>query len=740
DITRLVTEAESTVVWASPYTGSVFAAPGTLYDAQTQNNLTRYLRGGGRLFVTGQDVIFALSNAGSRTNFFLQNELRASWAGEQGGEHLREFFYTLNGNSGDETIVNHDPSEAYFEEFFPEGLPDPPLTLHTPANFPLGAEEFNDTYADAAWNHMFNSFPEILKPVAAAGEDETITTLYSYSVGGVAAQRVEKRNRGSSTGGARGIESRVVFFAFGFEAINREYRELTIFEEPFWESRNFRSKIADNILHNYLTTGRVSGVVTNAATNRPIPNFLVQISPRSATDDGLNPIDERLFITRTDATGAYEFRGVPPGEYFVMPAAYTDATDPDNLVIRSLNGPYFTNIGLEITVRGGEAARNNNFRVNPSPPGNIIGRAISSESTATNIVTAPNLPVLIRSVNRLPATDNFPNGGIYSALIVTDAFGNFSFNNLPTPEVQYQIIFNPFKSDIPIGSGIDYDNPTSLIKRNRNFGRRALPLDNVFPRPPAVPDPIVAPVGATLNLGDIPVPAGADTQPTPDPGGTPGPTPVAGGQFAQGGTYQISVPYMQSSALTSLTTPSRAFTVPPVSNTGVQNYRLTRWDPLTLSYIVLDNSSLLKRGEGYFLRADNSGTSLKTPAQDPAQVVPLPASVNTFTITLKRNTSSTSTNNGFNLIGFPFNPAFYTTVDWTRSEFVIPGDPTRYTYAQAVSRGFVSRVLLTLKGSAIPLPPESPYNETTTMLPFTGYFAQTFVDGLQVILKASPPP
>jgi hypothetical protein len=343
---------------------------------------------------------------------------------------------------------------------------------------------------------------------------------------------------------------------------------------------------------------------------------------------------------------------------------------------------------------------------------------------------------------RLPATDSFPNGGIFSALTVTDAFGNFSLNNLPTPNVPYQIIFNPVKADIPAGSGIDYDNSTSVIKRNRNFGRRVLPQDSILPRPTQVPDPIIAPVGDTLQLGDIPIPAGADVQPTPVPDSTPGPTPtpgatpVSGGQFGQGGTYQLSVPYMDSTATTSTTTPSKAFTVPPLGSGGVQNYRLTRWDPLTLSYVVLDNASTLKRGEGYFLRADNSSTSIKKPTQDSTRK-PLDPTVNTFTILLRRNTSSTSSNNGFNLIGFPFNPAYYRTIDWTKSEFITP-DGVRYTYAEALSRAYISRVLLTLKSPTIPAPPESPYAETTSMLPFTGYFAQTYVDNLKVILHATP--
>ncbi len=105
-----VTVAPTAIVWASPYTGGVLAAPGSIFDVQTQSNLKLFLSIGGRLFMNGQDIIFALSNAGTASNSFLTDELKANWGGETGAADVLvggNFGFDIAGTD-DGPIANRD--------------------------------------------------------------------------------------------------------------------------------------------------------------------------------------------------------------------------------------------------------------------------------------------------------------------------------------------------------------------------------------------------------------------------------------------------------------------------------------------------------------------------------------------------------------------------------------------------------------------------------------------------------
>lgn len=820
DSTRPVTVAETAVLWSSPYTGSVFSGPGTIFDVEAQRRLTDFLTNGGRLFMSGQDIIFALSNAGTVTNPFLQQELRADWDNETppGDEGRPTFGFTLGGNAGDPFIVNRD--FYFFEER------DPPTALHVPYN---PADNGKDSYWDAADNDFFL---DIIKPVAK-GTNEDIVTLYEYGNAGIGGQRIEKRERG------QGFTSRVVFFGFGLEMINREYTKAT----KLAPVRNHRAKVADNIA-NYLRTGRVSGRVINAATNVPIPNFLVQVADPTTRN--------RFFLTRTDENGNYEIAGIPSrdGFYRVSPAVFNDATTGE---FRSLNPGFFANnsIFAVVTVLGGRNSDDVNFRVNPSPPSTVTGRAISDRGTFAvdddddpDIEVAPNVPVLLRTPAGviLPPSNRFPAGGPFAILEQTDASGRFVFQGVPS-DLPFEIVFNPRpqrsdgsgkiidNGDIPPGTGIIFNNTTSQIRPNPNFGRRVIPVDPAYngPRPPGVLGTgatLLVTTGTTLDIGDIPIPLAGSTvsgrvlrngvavsgakvelilngvvtqtattgtdgrysfdnvQPgsytvraslvdrgttisgqaavtvtrgnnvvvpnitltttggTPAPGPTVRPTVTptptqspANEEFQVGDLDQISIPYADSSAITATTTVAKAFTV-PVGDVGNPNYRLTRYNPLTQTYEVLNDKSIIRRGEGFFIRPLRRAVSIKRPPGAPGPIGPRfadrkPGTFTEFTITLRRSPSlPNDPNSGFNLIGFPFDPARYRSISWLDSRVIAPDGRSFPTVQQAVSNGLLSAELFTLRADG------TPYESTNVIEPFKGYFAKTFVDGVRVVLRA----
>jgi hypothetical protein len=208
-------------------------------------------------------------------------------------------------------------------------------------------------------------------------------------------------------------------------------------------------------------------------------------------------------------------------------------------------------------------------------------------------------------------------------------------------------------------------------------------------------------------------------------------------EFAGNTTYLISVPYMDDASINGTTTPLKAFTVPPIDPaTGARNFLLRRWNPQTLQFEDLQNGAILRRGEGYLLTPVNRGTSIRRPAQDSTRK-PLLSTIQEFQITLRNNPSvaSDADNNGYNLIGDPFDPALFSSADWlnARVSANLGGQTFTGTVAEAARQNppILDSRLFTYD------PQTNTYTPVSgNLLPFRGYYVRTFVDGVQVNLKA----
>lgn len=215
---------------------------------------------------------------------------------------------------------------------------------------------------------------------------------------------------------------------------------------------------------------------------------------------------------------------------------------------------------------------------------------------------------------------------------------------------------------------------------------------------------------------------------------------VSGGEeFTGNVTYYISVPYMDSTSASATTTPTKAFSIPPVDPaTNLQNYELQRLNPQTLLWEDIGNSGILRRGEGYRLRPLRRGTRIVRPAEDSTRK-PLAPTIQEFQVTLRNNPSlgSEEGNNGFNLIGDPFDPATYSAADFLNSRVTatVDGQTFNGTVAEASApdRRILDSRLFTRNDAGV-------FTEVAgnLLLPFKGYFVRTFVDGVQVNLKAVP--
>jgi hypothetical protein len=209
------------------------------------------------------------------------------------------------------------------------------------------------------------------------------------------------------------------------------------------------------------------------------------------------------------------------------------------------------------------------------------------------------------------------------------------------------------------------------------------------------------------------------------------PAPDSGSETYQpGSSYQISVPYTDSTAAYSATTVAKAFTVPPVSG-STENFRLFRYNPLSREYEPLSAGSIIRRGEGYFLQPIARGVSIETPSSDATR---RPTSVSEFEITLRVNPSSPlgPANNGFNLIGFPFDPSRVPSSTWAKAVVITPDGRRFGTLEDAANAGLVDRDLYTLDNAT-----DTYTKVQNDLAPFQGAYVRTFVDGLRVILRAN---
>jgi len=449
-LTRQVASSRSAVIWAAPYAGTTFVGPGTIIDPAAQALLTTFLSEGGRLFLSGRDVVFALTSNGQTQNQFLSNELGVSG-----------FAGAPSTSSGEPTTnqITAGPGELLDGGMGANALPQ--FDLNRPfggdypnLQFPIRIAPDGNEYPDGALNldpHTVSFGMDLFKSGSVAGG--TVVPAYTLNApsatdptgGGIVGQRIERAQSG-------GIRSRAVFFSFGFEAINRRYRQPGNNNPRI--AVDSRNRVASFIL-SYFRTGSISGTVINDANNSPISGFLVSVQRNSVKGIAGN------YLARTDANGNYSLDGLPLDSYSVSPYTVNGVTDPPGYFGGTTTGAVLFLNQLD--------AKNINLRPIPLRPGTISGKATSLDSTdpAASYPPIPNLPVLIVSKRALTT----PNPvGFFAALTRTDALGNFSFSQVPSGE-QMRVIFNPTQSDLPTGSNIPYDN----TMRNPSFGRREIP-------------------------------------------------------------------------------------------------------------------------------------------------------------------------------------------------------------------------------------------------------------------------
>lgn len=189
------------------------------------------------------------------------------------------------------------------------------------------------------------------------------------------------------------------------------------------------------------------------------------------------------------------------------------------------------------------------------------------------------------------------------------------------------------------------------------------------------------------------------------------------------------------------------FNTPPVVN-GVRRYTVLRLNVANQTnqirmiagnegadFVPVPDNGRLERGIGYRLVvADNTTVQLKTTGTG----LVTPAG-NTFVYNLTRNVAFAATannqgnaTNGYNFIGFPFNPAQFRNVDFSQATVTVDG-VTR-SVPDAAAAGLINSQLFTINADGALVAAN-----TTVIQPFQAYFVQIFRNNVTLTLRNPTP-
>lgn len=383
--------ANRCVIWVSPYTGELpLVDAGSLENQTTQDTLTAFVNGGGRLCITGQNVAGAFTIEGSRTSAFLENVLGADFASPAGGSQiLAGAGKRISGDSGGGNTYAFLSSGGGLTSVQPSATP---LLLSN------DLDNLPNWRADASLGQLGPINLNLLNQMPAkeffSARINTITpfngsTLDITTSG--APGLVYHENTTSPMG--QGFGSRTVFASFGLEGIGIEYQKIVINNVTFFVPHNTRPNILHNIV-NYLRTGVFSGRIT-LASGQGVAGATVYLTSAAPI-----PGPRQVFSGTTDFGGNYTISGVEPGTYSV--ASYKSGfTTARSNVTYSVEGDTSQNVGLVIA---------------PVPPGRISG-TVTDQSTGKGLGGAS---VSFTSVD-----------GQVTLTAVTNPDGTYTIDNAP---------------------------------------------------------------------------------------------------------------------------------------------------------------------------------------------------------------------------------------------------------------------------------------------------------------------
>ena len=477
--------ASRCILWLSPFTGDVLAGAGTLTDTATQASLRSFVKAGGRLCVTGQDVGSSLTQNGTANNTagsFLPDVLNATLATSNGGTHL-----PANGPLNTDNRLTFSPSFdlnliGQFSELNTDGTSSP-ISLNSRLiriSNDFGGNIFEEIYVPdlrniANWRtdgslDQLGPYGQSFSLAGATGNVFATSALNSSTVVGqidtvtpgtgahvdqtlapftnqIPLVQYGDVNAANAPGGAgliytetpltaAGGGSKVVYATFGLEALSAEFYRRTISSKPnpdVYELRNVRQGIIHNIV-SYLRTGTITGTIRSTTGNGVVGSGI-----SGATvylQSGLGPAipGRGTFSATTDSSGNFSIVGIEPGSYTL--AAYRTGfigTTSNKGVLFVVEGDTTQTANLTLaTANPGTVT--GTVKTNSTPAAPVPGATVSFSSTDGQTFTATTNANGVYTLSTIPpatyvGTASEAGFGVATSASVTVTTGSTSTVN-----------------------------------------------------------------------------------------------------------------------------------------------------------------------------------------------------------------------------------------------------------------------------------------------------------------------
>ena len=418
---RTVLVAPRCVIWHSPYTGNLFTGPGTLTDLQVQAQLHGFLAAGGRLFVNGQDVGWALTLDGTAANSFYSNDLHAQYNRDAagftfaniqlgGGIPLAYFINAANAltSAGAYNPITHDP--WYKPKAVPNthhqwpGPPDPPLTM----DFISNEGEFLVGGIDPNTPRLYGcpgvQYPDVITPAAGGVSDMT------YAGGGTALMHYADTTS----------NSKVVYDSMGIEGLFPDF-----FNPPNTQNVIALKNRRTEILHNavcWMRTGSITGTVLDVEAGNPVAGALVRLSNQVNAQG--NPVTAYTAITAAD--GTFAINGVEPDVYEVSAAKAGYQIQKRPLVV--VHGGFRSDISFRMTLAADATLSGTVTQMDGTTP--VVGATVTATDNLdpTHVLSATTASDGTYTISRVGA------GTTYTVTATASGFGSSVPASRPLPD------------------------------------------------------------------------------------------------------------------------------------------------------------------------------------------------------------------------------------------------------------------------------------------------------------------
>jgi hypothetical protein len=466
------------VIWAAPFSGLNFTGAGTLTDLATQQRLARYVQNGGRLFVSGADIGFALSGNGAQSNSFYTGTLNAAFTRDFTNGTFSGQPFTLA--STRVTQITRDPfvrtdgsfsvQRAYGGWTGQSSPYSPPSTTSVSKRNPLAGEEAAVQGDGSATSDPSFSYIDDVRLGTASG---TTRSGVEFTYGTSQMFRTDFTNGGSS-----------VYFPLGLESLGHSWYTWTPpgTNQPLLiANRGRRAEIMGNVT-GALRTGTITGRLIDEQGS-PVVGALVRAMRGS--DNLVNGNGQAIKAggtAITDGGGNFTIVGLEPDLYFVF----------------GFSPGFYTQQVQFVTTQGGAIGRIL-LRLKRAAPGRLESRPPTPIGNRNGGITDQSgnglvgLEVQLRRLN--PDGKLVAFNAISQPATPISPAGAYSFPDLLIGE--YEVFVNwPKTLD---ESGVEIDNP----RYNNIYGSLRVtsnPQDNVILGAGAVLVPATTGTGIRLRI------------------------------------------------------------------------------------------------------------------------------------------------------------------------------------------------------------------------------------------------